>query len=198
MRAHIVLLVIATAVAGCTGAGDQLDHQAEWRDVLRHKKAAIANAANPHLRQVYADALSAFVRKHPAHSRAREVYETIQLEFANELSSLGRYQDAIRFYRAVLISDPKSDEAKRGLEHAIDRLAVSHEKLLAIEVGMSQHQVAQLLGKPIPGWTVTNDRPSATFEAWYYRTTGGGVAAIYFREGQVFGAEEKSQARVSL
>ena len=183
---------------GCGATPDQPDHQAEWRDVLRHKKAAVAPQASPSARQVYADALSAFVRKHPGHSRAREVYQRIQLEFASELASLGRYQDAIRFYRAVLARDPLNDEARRGINAAIDRLAVTHEKLLTIEVGMSQKQVARILGKPIPGWVVRNERPSATIEAWYYRTSGGGLAAIYFRDGEAFAAEEKSQSRAGL
>ena len=198
MRRSLVLGLITLAFIGCNAAPDQPDHQAEWRDVLRHKKAAIEPAATPQSRQVYADALSAFLRKHPSHIRAREVYERVELEFATELSSLGRYQDAIRFYRAVLTSDPKNDDAHRGLTVALDRLAVSRAKLLGIEVGMSQREVGRILGQPIPGWTVTNDRPSATIEAWYYRTTDGGVAAVYFREGRVFAAEDKSQARVNL
>ncbi len=188
-------VLITTA---CGIAPDNPDHQAEWRDVLRHKKAAVSPQATPQAKQVYADALSAFVRKHPGHSRARQVYERIQLEFANELAALGRYQDSIRFYRAVLTSDPENSEARHGMQAAVDRLAVTHEKLLAIEIGMTKKQVAHLLGKPIPGWTVTNERPSATIDAWYYRTTGGGLAAVYFRDGEVFAAEEKSQARVGL
>ena len=197
MRPWVVLSIIALVLLRCAATPDQPDHQSEWRDVLRHKKVAVTQPT-PHARQVYADALSAFVRRHPGHSRAREVFDRIQLEFANDLSALGRYQDAIRFYRAVLVSDPRNESARRGLEGALDRLAVTHEKLVGIEVGMSQKDVAHLLGKPIPGWTVTTDRPSTTNEAWYYRTTDGGVAAIYFREGRVFAAEEKSQARVSL
>ena len=198
MRRRILLFLATIALFQCKAAPDQRDHQSEWRDVLRHKKAAVSAQATPQVRQVYADALSAFVRRHPGHSRAREVYQRIQLEFASDLSSLGRYQDAIRVYKAVLTSDPRNEDARHGLNAALDRLAVTHEKLLAIEVGMSQKDVAHLLGRPIPGWTVTNDRPAATIEAWYYRTTDGGVAAIYFREGQVFAAEEKSQARVNL
>jgi hypothetical protein len=192
------LSVALLVLLRCSAAPDQPDHQSEWRSVLQHKKAAVSPQATPHARQIYADALSSFVRRHPGHSRAREVYERIQLEFASELASLGRDQDAIRIYRSVLRGDPRNDEAKRGLAAAIDRLAVTHEKLLRIEIGMSQKDVARLLGKPIPGWTVTNDRPAATIEAWYYRTTAGGVAAIYFRDGAVFAADEKSQARVAL
>ena len=198
MRPILVLAVTSLLVIHCGAAPDQPDHQAEWRDVLRHKKSAVAPQATTAARQMYADALSAFVHKHPGHSRAREVYERIQLEFATELASLGRYQDSIRFYRAVLASNPASAEAKNGLNAAIDRLAVTRQKLEQIEVGMSQKQVARVLGKPVPGWVVSHDRPAATIEAWYYRTSGGGLAAIYFRDGEVFAAEEKSQARAGL
>lgn len=195
---RLIVLAVATLLIRCGAAPAEPDHQAEWRDVLRHKRAAVSPQATPRARQIYADALSAFVRKHPGHSRARAVYERIQLEFAQELSSFARYQDAIRFYRAVLSSDPRNEEARRGLADAMDSLTVTHQKLLGIEIGMSKKDVAHILGKPIPGWTVTNDRPSATIEAWYYRTTDGSLAAVYFRDGEVFAAEEKSQARVGL
>ncbi len=198
MRRHILLSVLAIALVHCGAAPAHRDRQADWRDVLRHKKAAVAAAATPQARQTYADALSAFVKRYPRHSRAREVYERIQLEFANELCSLERYQDAIRVYRAVLNDDPRSDEARRGLDSALARLAVTHDQLLTVEVGMSQKDVARILGKPVPGWTATSDRSSATIEAWYYRTTSGGIAAVYFREGEVFAAEEKSHARINL
>lgn len=197
VRPALVLTLASLIVMHC-GAAPQPDHQAEWRDVLRHKKAAAGPQAPLSAKQVYADALSAFVRKHPGHSRAREVYQTIQLDFANELASLGRYRDSIRFYRAILASDPRNPDAQQGLRLAMDRLAVSHDKLLAIEVGMSKKQVAHILGKPVPGWVEINERPAAKIEAWYYRTTGGGLAAVYFRDGEVFAAEEKSQARAGL
>ena len=179
----------------CSGAPAQPDHQSEWRDVLRHKKAAESPAASTQQKQVYADSLSAFLRRHPDHGRAREVYHRVQLEFANELASLGRYQDAIRFYRAVLTAQPKNEEAQRGLAESLDKLAVSRQKLLAIEVGMSRGDVAGILGKPIPGWTTRNENAGTDYEAWYYRTTTGGVAAVYFRDGEVFAAEEKSDSR---
>jgi len=194
----MLLAIASLLVIHCGATPNQPDHQAEWRDVLRHKKAADGPQASPAARQMYADALSAFVRQHPGHSRAREVYERIQLEFASELASLGRYQDSVRFYRSVLASDPRNPEAREGLNRAIDRLAVSHQKLEQIEVGMSERQVAHILGKPVPGWVVKNKRPAATITAWYYRTNGGGLAAIYFRDGEVFAAEEKSQSRAGL
>lgn len=197
MRRLLACCVTAIALTACGGKSDAVDHQAEWRDVLERKKA-VAAAANPESKQAYADSLSAFLRRHPNHSRAREVYQAIQLQFADELLALGRYQDAIRFYRSVLAREPRSVEARRGMTLAIDRLAVTREKLLALEKGMSRRQVANVLGRPIPGWTVATKRRGTHMEAWYYRTTTGSVAGVYFREGKVFAAEENSDAKLGL
>jgi hypothetical protein len=191
------LALAAAALVACDGRDAEPDHQTEWRGVLEHKRAAARSDASPEHKQIYADSVHAFVQKHPDHGRAREVWHRMQLEFADELASAGRHQDAIRFYRAVLAHDPDNDHARRGLALAADRLAVSKEKLLALRKGMSQRQVAALLGKPLPGWSVENRRPEATVEAWYYRTRTGGVAAVYFREGKVFAAEEDSSARLA-
>src|SRR5207248_4335028 len=160
-------------------------------------QAATGPHAPAQAKQVYADTLGAFVQSHPTHSRAREVYQHIQLDFANELASLGRHQDAILIYRSVLAHDPKNVAALQGLADAVDRLAVSHEKLAALEKGMSQRDVTRLLGKPIPGWQLRNERPDSTIESWYYRRTAGGVAGVYFRDGILFAAEENSQAKVA-
>lgn len=178
----------------CADRAVQPDHQAEWREVLRHKKAAAARNATPEQKQIYADAVRGFVQKHPGHSRSREVWQRIQIEFADDLAAIGRYQDAIRFYRAVLKQDAANVEAQLGLADALERLAVTRDKLLALEKGMSHREVASILGKPIPGWTVSNRRPGAMMEAWYYRMQGGGLAAVYFRNGKVLAAEEASHA----
>lgn len=199
MRRLIVLAGVCFLALACS-QDEPADHQAEWRQVLEHKKAARAAEASPRQKQVYADSLAAFVRRHPNHGRAREVYQRIQLEFANELASLGRYQDAIRFYRSVLVRDPGNENARRGLTAAVDRLAITRDKLLLLEKGMSRKQVTQILGKPIPGWMITNRRRDreASSEAWYYRTTTGGLAGVYFRDGRLFAAEENSQAQFGL
>jgi hypothetical protein len=189
-------VLIAFAAAAC-GAGGDSDNSHEWRNVLRHKNAAAAPDATPEAKQAYADSLGAFVQKHPSHGRAREVYRRIQIDFARELASLGRYQDAVRFYRAVLLHDPANRDAQRGLADAVAHLAVSRDKLLQLEKGMSQRQVAHVLGKPIPGWTARTKRREATLEAWYYRTTEGGVAGVYFRDGEVIAAEENSHAKLA-
>ena len=141
--------------------------------------------------------LGAFVQKHPTHSRAREVYQRIQIDFANELAALGRYQDAIRFYRAVLAHDPGNADAQRGMAEAVAHLAVSRDKLLQLEKGMSQRDVARILGKPIPGWTARVERRDSVIEAWYYRKVDGGIAGVYFRDGELLAAEENSQAKIA-
>ena len=192
-----LLFPLAFAAAACGAGGDSNDHSREWLHVLRHKKAAVAPNATPQQKQVYADSVGAFVKKHPSHGRAREVYQRIQLDFAQELSALGRYQDSVRFYRAVLAHDPGNVAAQRGMAEAVARLAISREKLLTLEKGMSQRQVAHILGKPIPGWTARAERRDSVVDAWYYRKTDGGIAGVYFRDGELFAAEENSNAKLA-
>lgn len=196
MRRVIVLLV--AVLVGCAREAEVPDHQSEWRQVLQQKKAAVSAEASVAAKQVYADSVAAFARRHPNHGRAREVYHRLQVEFADELVAHGRFQDAVRFYRAVLTHDPLNAPAQKGLATALDRLAVSREKLEKLEKGMSHRQVAGLLGKPVPGWTVRSRRRGMAIEAWYYRTTSGGIAGVYFRDGEVFAAETNSDAPLGL
>jgi tetratricopeptide (TPR) repeat protein len=196
MNRYATVTVAALLLASC-GGSDNRDNPSEWRRVLHWKKAAAAPTATVQQKQVYADSVAAFVEAHPTHSRARQVYETIQLDFARELASLGRYQDAIRFYRAVLTHDPQNEKALKGIAEAADHLAVTRQKLLALEKGMSQHDVAKLLGKPIPGWTARIRRHDSVIESWYYRKSDDTIAGVYFRDGELFAAEESSQARLA-
>jgi hypothetical protein len=196
MRRYAPAVAVFLVFAACSGdTNNALDR--DWLQVLHHKKAAVSPKASPHEKQIYADTLGAFVQQHPQHSRARAVYERIQLDFARELASIGRYQDSIRFYRAVLTHDPSNAEATKGVADAVDRLAVPHTKLLALEKGMSQHQVAQLLGKPIPGWTSKHERTDVVNESWYYRTSEGGIAGIYFRDGLLVAAEATAHEKLA-
>jgi hypothetical protein len=196
MTRSLAAALAALLLAAC-GAGSDGADNSEWLHVLHSKKAAVAPNATPHEKQIYADTLAAFVQRHPTHNRGREVYQHIQLDFARELASLGRYQDAIRFYRAILTHDPQHAAALDGLRDAVEHLAVSRQKLLALEKGMSQHDVAKILGKPIPGWKVRTERRDSVIESWYYRTNDGRVAGVYFRDGELFAAEENSQARLT-
>ncbi len=190
--------LVAFGVVLCLGCGasDTGDH-AEWLRVLSSKKAAAAPNATPQEKQLYADSLAAFVQKHPTHSRAKTVYERIQIDFARDLAAIGRYQDAIHFYRTVLGRDPQNAEALRGLNEALEHLAVSREKIASLEKGMSQKDVARILGKPVPGWIVHSDRRDSAIESWYYRTSDGHVAGVYFHDGELFAAEADSQARLT-
>lgn len=189
-----VFALVSVLLIACGKHDVQPDHQAEWRQVLEQKKAATKTGATAEQKQVYADSVRAFVHKHPDHGRAREVWQRMQLEFAGELAERGRHQDAIRIYRAVLSHDATNDEARRGLAQSAGRIAVSREKLLEVEKGMSHREVAKILGRPMPGWEREKRRAGVTVEAWYYPTRGSGVAAVYFRDGKVFAAEEASHA----
>ena len=193
MRRRIVL--IALLAAACGGSKGP-DHTAEWLRILEQKKAALSASATPQQKQAYADALAGFLDRHPTHGRAREVYQRLQLDFAHELVSLGRDRDAIRFYRAVLAHDPHNADALQGITIAVDHLSVSREKLLALQKGMSQHDVVKLLGKPIPGWSVRTERRDSVVDSWYYRKSDGTIAGVYFRDGELFAAEENSAARI--
>jgi hypothetical protein len=196
MRRALVIVALLLALAACRGS-DPPDSASDWRHVLHWKKAAAAPNAPPGARQVYADTVAAFAQTHPTHSRGQEVYHRLQLDFGESLAAIGRHQDAIRFYRAVLAADPANVRAQHDMQAAVDNLAVSKAKLLKLDKGMSQHQVAQILGKPIPGWTARNQRRDAVMEAWYYRKTDGGVAGVYFRDGELFAAEENSHAKLA-
>ncbi len=191
----VVFSGLLLVIVGC-GAKEEAHHRTEWRDVMSRKQVASVPNAPPAARQAYADALSAFVTRYPDHGRAREVYRRIQVEFADELAQHGRYQEAVRVYRAVLTHDPSNALATRGLNAAVANLMVTPGRLAQLERGMSRREVAQILGKPLPGWSVVRDRGDTAMEAWYYRTAAAGVAGIYFRDGKLFAAEENSQERL--
>lgn len=191
--AGLLLLVSACGARSV----DQARGHVDWDVVVAKKQAASRPSATTGDKQAYADALAAFVQHNPDHGTAREIYRRIQVEFADDLSSLGRYQEAVRVYRSVLTHDPQNKRAEIGLRNAVDLLTVSHDRLARLEKGMSRRDVAAILGKPLPGWTVVHQRNGADIEAWYYRTARGGLAGIYFREGKLFAAEENSEQRLA-
>jgi hypothetical protein len=179
-------------LVSCTGTDDSA--QREWHAVLAQKRLAESEGVNVEERQRYADAVRSFVERHPDHQRARQVWQELQLEFAAELVKRGRPRDAIGFYRAVLSHDPGNQDATAGLAIAASRLAVNRTSLLAIRRGMSRSEVEEILGRPLQGWTRQRRRSATSFEAWYYPTRDGGIAAIHFRDGRVLAAEENSSA----
>lgn len=191
----IVTLLLLPLAGGCRDDRSAPDRQAEWRAVLEQKAAAANRDAPPEERQRYADSVRAFVEKHPDHGRAREVWHRLQLEFADELMEHGRPHEAVRFYRAVLLADRSNEHAARGWAAAAERLAIAPARLAALTPGMAPDDVEELLGRPMPGWTQRRQRRGATFEAWYFRTTTGGVAGVYFRDGRMIAAEKASDAK---
>lgn len=194
MRVSALSSLLLTLLIVACAAEPEGEHQNEWRAVLDKKRAADAPGAPPARRQAYADSVHRFVTRFPDHGRAREVWQRLQLDFADELAEAGRYRDAIRFYRSVLAHDGSNEHASRGLAAAAARIAVSRPSLLEVRKGMSRREVAGVLGRPLPGWTRETKRNRTEFEAWYYPTRAGGVAAVYFREGRVLAAEENSSA----
>ena len=184
-------------LAGCDQRLPVVDHQSEWRDVLERKKAAAQPTATSKERQHYADSLAAFRSRHPKHTRSREVYDSVRLEFARELARLGHHEQALRFYRAVLASDPANREASDGVQASLSRMAVTPDRLSKLEKGMTQEEVTQILGNPRPGWAKQSTARKPSTEAWYYRTANGGVAAVYFRGGRVVAAEPSADEPVA-
>jgi hypothetical protein len=196
MPRALAIAFCAAILAACARTGANTDPQSDWLSVLGQKKQAVASNS-PAARQNYADVLSAFVSRHPGHSRAREVYQRIQLDFARELSAIGRYRDAIRFCRAVLRKDPGNAEASRLINAAIDHLSVSRDKLLALRKGMTEKEVASILGKPVPGWKLAIRRDDSITESWYYRRSNGGVVSVHFVRGRLIAADERSEAKLA-
>lgn len=188
---HLLLLAGFLAIAGCArGAGGD-PVASEWREVLAAKKEWQRSEPAGRLRahQAYVEELTAFVRRHPDHPRARAVYEATELEFARELSRRGMYDRAAVYYRSVLRNNPDHAEARAELRIAERRRFVTPETLAALTVGMSPDEVRESLGPPLPGWSRSLRRGESVIDSWYYRRSDGGAAGVYFRNGRLFAAE---------
>ena len=134
-------------------------------------------------------------------SSIEDVREVVDSQLRAALQSVQADVNAVSFLPHIQKSIGELEEsiaaAQQGLSNAVEHLTVSHEKLLALQKGMSEREVAHLLGKPIPGWQIRTERPDSTIESWYYRRVDGGIAGVYFRDGALFAAEENSQAKVA-
>lgn len=191
----VVLLAVACPRPPLDG-----EEQVRWRAVLDLKRQALAapSARKRDARQQYADALAAFVRQHPKHGRAAEVYQDVKLDFAMELVRQGRYEDAIHHFRAILAIDPACREAGIGLAEAANRMTVTREELAAIQKGMKRADVERLLGAPRNGWVRTVKKDVGTTECWYYRGADGGLASVFIGGGRVFATDySASDARAT-
>lgn len=192
MRKITYLLVLAGFLAMMACAqGDADPVTAEWREVLAAKKEWQQADAAGRLRaqQAYVDGLTAFVRRHPDHARARTVYEATELEFARELARRGMHDRAAVYYRSVLRTNPDHAAARAELRIAERKRFVSPETLADLRAGMSPDEVRESLGEPLPGWSRSLRRGESIVDSWYYRRPDGGVAGVYFRNGRLFAAE---------
>lgn len=184
-------LLISLLLVSCSPPAENTVEQQQWLDVLSAKKRYL-KAEGPEadrLRQEYVDELTRFVRGYPSHGRAREVYEQVALDFADQLLSQGRYDDAARFYRGILSRSPARVEAREKLARATDQISVSDADLARLRRGMNRSEVRTVLGSPSPGWTKTIRKGKTLFESWYYRRDDGRIAGVHFSNGKVFAAE---------
>lgn len=184
-------LLFSLLLISCSPPAEITVEQQQWLDVLSAKKRYL-KAEGPEadrLRQKYADELTRFVRGYPSHSRAREVYEQLALDFADQLMMQGRYDDAAKFYRGILSRSPARLEARQKLDRAIDQISVSDADLARLRRGMTGPEVTAILGPPATGWTRTIQKGKTVFESRYYRRDDGRIAGVHFSNGKVFAAE---------
>ena len=183
------MLLTVAACADQTAKNSPPSVADDWRRVLAAKKAAV-HAADTDLeaRQRYADALLAFIRKHPEHARAREVYDDLQLSFARELAARGEYQSALRYYDDLLSRRNATDIAAERAE-VRSRQSVEPEEIEKLQRGMTTAEVEKLIGRPPKGWQREAQKDRTRYESWFYRTSSGDVVAIHFDNGRLFAVD---------
>lgn len=196
LRRVAPLLLVLSIGSFCRSEPDR--EPADWRIVLSRKKAVARyeDARVLQARQAYVDALRDFCRRYPTHSRAREVYREVELEFARELLARGDYEQATRFFESALLDDPANRQIQRELAEARRLRFLTPETLERLRQGMRQHEVALLLGHPLPGWERTLRKGNKTVVSWYYRRADGGVGGLFFADGKLFAAEYDKPVRL--
>ena len=191
-------LIAPLLLAGCREIPFDEQAHREWRHVLEVKRAALDAPQERRLeaKQAYVAALTDFLRAHPDYERADAAYEAVELEYARLLASRGRYDDAVVYYRSVVESNPAHEEARAELEELERKRFVTIESFGLLRRGMSQAEVEERLGRPMPGWSRSLVRDSIVTESWYYRRRDGGVAGVFFRNGELFAAELDGPVRL--
>src|SRR5512140_2487610 len=138
------LLVLVSTLAllplACSRPAPDGDEQIRWRAILDMKRQLTGPHApgGPDVRQQYADALAAFVKRYPQHGRAAQVYQRLELDFARQLADQGRFEEAIHHYRSILALDAACHEAGIGLADAANRMTVTRSELKTVAKGMSR------------------------------------------------------------
>lgn len=178
-------------MTACGPAGFEDQIHREWRAVLELKKKAESapEAERAIARQAWAAALFEFANRYPEHARAHDAYKELELDFARLMASRGRYEEAIRYYQAVLQEDAGHEQARAELALAERRRFVTADAVAALRRGMSKDDVSERIGVPAPGWSRRLERDGTTIDSWYYPRSDGGVAGVFFRNGALFAAE---------
>lgn len=186
-RRSIGLLLLLLSI-GCRPASEQDRAREEWLQVLALKKAlnetAPAQAASA--RQSWVDALTEFVRAHPDHPRATEVYDEIELEFARQLVARGHDLEAIPHYESYLARNPDDRTVRTELHRVLGRRRVARNQMLELQRGMTMEEVSNRIGSPPPGWVRTSRKGERELISWYYpREEQEGIAAVHFSGDRV-------------
>lgn len=169
-----------TLTLSCSSEPQPVDPAAEWRAVLESRQAI---TEDPRTVQRWSDELHAFIRRHPDHARAREVWEALEIEHALRLGDHGRAAEGAERLRKLLANTPRDRHRLReALSVLENRADISADELSQVTRGSSSAEVESLLGAPPPGWRRSTGSQS---ETWYYRGEAGSTSAIHFHRGKV-------------
>lgn len=188
LRLFLVSCALALS-ASCAGSPPEPDPADEWLEVLDARKAI---SDDPRTAQQWADQLHAFLTRYPDHARAREVWETLEIEHATRLGDSGRPAEGAARLRKLLESGPRDRHRVREAMAALEkRVHISGEELAQIRNGLTPDQVEVLLGAPPPGWRRSTGKQS---ESWYYRAENDATAAVHFHDGKVISVDAAGAA----
>ena len=189
-----MLAIVLAAVLLVLGHDEPLELQSEWLRVLRlksnYQRADKLGAKDSDAkRQEWTNAVIAFSRAYPQHSRARQVHEDLVLDRARVLAREGRSEEAIVFYRALSARNRDNQLVQRELRELLARKNVDCARFAGLLRGMSRQQVLDVLGEPPVGWKSSKGQGPLTVESLHYPTLKGPVAGVFFVNDELFAAE---------
>jgi len=182
-----IVLALLLLAAGCVKRSPA--QLVLWRDVRELQHKAEADPGSLEARQRYVDALSNFVRAYPKDEEASALYGREELAYARELVRRGRHGAAIPYFEDFLSRDTENAAVHEELNQARAQATIARDRFDDLRKGMSPDEVAELLGKPRPGWTHTLTKGKSTYDTWYYRKADGGTASVGFVDGKAWVAE---------
>lgn len=161
---------------------------AELERQLSEGRAEVARLASQ-LDQHLVDYLNLH-RPTPGQARSGDDRRVLDVKIAEDLAAAeefiregGDYGHAIQIYRDLAALDPGNAHVAAALAAAEAGRTLSPERLASLKKGMNRDQVRATLGMP-------HLKNIQTFEeqgvvAWFYPTTAGGTAGVYFQaEGE--------------